>query len=74
MEKIGLYDAMLSGLNDVHLSVRARKQAECYMRRAAAIIELLVGKSPAECARAHAVATESVVVHDLPELRERAAA
>jgi hypothetical protein len=45
MEKNRLYDGMLHDLDDVHLSERARKQAERQMRRAAAIVEVLIGRS-----------------------------
>jgi hypothetical protein len=45
METNRFYDGMLHGLDEVNLSERARKQAESQMRRAAAIVEALIGRS-----------------------------
>jgi hypothetical protein len=44
MEKNGLYTGMLTGLEEVNLNARARKQAEGQMSRAAAILSMLMGK------------------------------
>ena len=45
MEKKALYAGMLTGLEQVNMSASARKHAEGQMRRAALIMQMLIGKS-----------------------------
>ena len=48
MQKNGMNSGALAGLEQVHLSVRARRQVERQIRLAAMIVDLVIGKSPAK--------------------------
>ena len=50
--KNSFYNGMLNGLSKVNLSGFERAQAELHMRRAAAIVEMLLGSREVACVEA----------------------
>jgi hypothetical protein len=68
--KNNLYRGMLSGLNKVNLSGFERTQAERQLRRAAMLVEMIMGSSDKTSSGHHA---EDAVVANQPE-KYRAAA
>jgi hypothetical protein len=72
METTDFYRSMVSGLNKVSLSGHGRAQAERHMRRAAVLVEMLLG-SPKAAAAELVEASELPVVAREPQ-KYRAAA
>ena len=50
MEKSAMYSGVLAGLEQVNLSAHTRRHVESQARFAAMIVDMIVGKAPAQAA------------------------
>jgi hypothetical protein len=48
MEKKAMYSGVMAGLEQVNLSARTRTHVESQVRFAAMIVEMIIGKAPAQ--------------------------